>query len=195
MNHLSTSLLAAVALAFSASAGAETYTFGAGDINLNNWENPFDASEISSGFRIGAPISDYWAEATPPAPGEIGFTGFGATGYNWTDSTIVFGFAASSDKTYTVDWANSWLDLNGTQTSLASFNPTNASAALAANAWGGGGLNPETTWYFDVPADVFSIAGGQIAYSVTSVPEPEAYAMFLAGLGLAGAIVRRRARK
>ncbi|MDR1661977.1 MAG: PEP-CTERM sorting domain-containing protein [Azoarcus sp.] len=30
---------------------------------------------------------------------------------------------------------------------------------------------------------------------MTSVPEPEAYAMFLAGLGLAGAIVRRRARK
>lgn len=33
------------------------------------------------------------------------------------------------------------------------------------------------------------------AYTVTAVPEPEAYAMLLAGLGLMGAIARRRSRK
>jgi hypothetical protein len=96
---------------------------------------------------------------------------------------------------YGVDWGNSWLELNGAQTSLATFSPANASANLAAHVWGGGGLDPAATWYFDVPAEVFAISGGQIAYTVTSVPEPETYAMFLAGLGVMGAMARRRARK
>lgn len=33
------------------------------------------------------------------------------------------------------------------------------------------------------------------SYSVTAVPEPETYAMFLAGLGIMGAIARRRTTK
>jgi hypothetical protein len=36
---------------------------------------------------------------------------------------------------------------------------------------------------------------GSIAVSITSVPEPETYAMLLAGLGLMGAVARRRKNK
>jgi hypothetical protein len=36
---------------------------------------------------------------------------------------------------------------------------------------------------------------GTVSYAVTPVPEPESYAMLLAGLGLMGAIARRRSRK
>jgi hypothetical protein len=48
-----------------------------------------------------------------------------------------------------------------------------------------------------------SVSGGQLPgvslvaanYTVTAVPEPETYAMLLAGLGLMGTIARRRAQK
>lgn len=41
-------------------------------------------------------------------------------------------------------------------------------------------------------AGSFNYAAGVLTYSVPAVPEPETYAMFLAGLGLMGAIARRR---
>jgi hypothetical protein len=61
------------------------------------------------------------------------------------------------------------------------------------HAWGGNGLNPATTWIFTAPAFVFNLGGGQIAYTVTGVPEPEAWATLLAGLGVIGATARQRA--
>jgi hypothetical protein len=95
-----------------------------------------------------------------------------------------------------VDWDKSWLDLsNGTQIKLGDVTPAQAGAALAADIWGGGGLNPATTWVFDVPAEISSIAGGSITYNVSSVPEPETWALLLAGFGLVGTIARRRARQ
>lgn len=52
---------------------------------------------------------------------------------------------------------------------------------------------------FNSTAINFSDEGKSFAYALTiqaaPVPEPESYAMFLAGLGLLGAIARRRARK
>jgi hypothetical protein len=137
--HLAGSLAAALALVFSAHAAAETYSFGEDDIVLNSWLNPFDDSEFV-GFRVGVPLSDGWDDpGTPPAAGEIGFTAFHAKDYEWDKSTIVFGFAASSDKVYTVDWANSWLTLSdGSQFDLGGVAPVAGDASLAANAWGGG---------------------------------------------------------
>jgi hypothetical protein len=196
MKHLGTGLLSLAALAFSAGAGAETWSFGAADIVWNPWTNPFDDSEFY-GFRIGAPANDFWPDETPPPAGEVGFTAFAAAEYHWDGSTVVFGFAASPERSYAVDWADSWLEVNGTPTLLADFAPANAGATgnewLAAHPWGGGGLNPDTTWYFDAPAEVFALTGGRIAYYVTSVPEAAPWAMLLAGLLGVGAAARRRA--
>ncbi|MDR2093011.1 MAG: PEPxxWA-CTERM sorting domain-containing protein [Azoarcus sp.] len=202
---LATALVAAVALAFSAPASAETietvYSFDETDIFLNNWINPIDSSEFI-GFRIGTSIFDDFAGEMPSAvAGDIGFTAFAAAEYKWDNSTIVFGFTDSPDKTYTVDWANSWLDVDADndgvleQISLKNVILAQADAGLAADIWGGGGLNPATTWFFDVSAEITTIKGGSIAYSVTSVPEPETWAMLLAGLGIMGATARRRARQ
>ena len=177
-------LLAAVTLAFSASASAaaETYSFDETDIVLDAWASPFDLDEEPAGFRL---------------EGQDGFslTAFGAYSYDWDNTTVVLGFTAAPGATYSIDWDNSWLDVKGTTISLASFDPVAADAALATHPQGGNGLTPGAAWSFTVPADVFSIASGQIAYSVTSVPEPETYAMLLAGLGVIGAVARRRTRR
>ena len=47
-------------------------------------------------------------------------------------------------------------------------------------------------FYFD---SNYGDNSGSVMASVTAVPEPETYAMLLAGLGVMGAIARRRARK
>jgi hypothetical protein len=72
-------------------------------------------------------VFEYGSEP-PPLSGEIGFTAFETANYNVDNSTIVFGFAASPDKTYTVDWGSSWLELDGMQTRLADFAPANTAA-------------------------------------------------------------------
>ncbi|MDR2093264.1 MAG: PEPxxWA-CTERM sorting domain-containing protein [Azoarcus sp.] len=194
---LATALLAAVALTFSAAAAAETYTFDYQDFVLDGWENPFSGDSVF-GFRVSAsgnPQPVFWP--TPPAPvdGTVGITAFGAANDSLTDTTIVLGFTATPNTTYTIDWSNSWLeDAGGAQISLAGITLTQADAALAANPWGGGGLDAGAAWYFDLPVSVFDITGGSIAYTVTSVPEPETWAMLLAGLGVMGATARRRVR-
>jgi hypothetical protein len=178
-------LLAAATLAFSASAAAETYSFDEADIVRDAWASPFDPDEEPVGFRL---------------EGQDGFslTAFGAYSYDWDNTTVVLGFTAAPGATYSIDWANSWLDVNGAATRLASFDPVVADAALATHPQGGNGLTPGAAWSFTVPGSNLSlggITGGQIAYSVTSVPEPETYAMLLAGLGVIGAVARRRARR
>jgi hypothetical protein len=53
------------------------------------------------------------------------------------------------------------------------------------------------TYEIHASGSVASGAGGYIAaqYEVAAVPEPESYAMFLAGLGFIGAMVRRRSSR
>jgi hypothetical protein len=54
-------------------------------------------------------------------------------------------------------------------------------------------------FYLDVVARGTGTLGGLVAGSVSvtapPIPEPESYAMFLAGLGIMGAIIRRRSRR
>jgi hypothetical protein len=146
------------------------------------WVSPYDANEEPLGFRLAGPDG-------------LSLTGFGASPYAWQDTTFVLGFSAAPDTDYAIDWAASWVDVAGTRISLTAFAPAPASetgeAWLAAHAWGGNGLDPETTWVFTVPAaDTFRLGGGEIAYRVTSVPEAAAWAMLLAGLCVTGAAAR-----
>jgi len=69
-----------------------------------------------------------------------------------------------------------------------SIAPGNSSLALAQ------GTHPAGNYYINVTGVTNGTAGGIYtgAISVTAVPEPENYAMLLAGLGVMGAIAMRR---
>ena len=58
----------------------------------------------------------------------------------------------------------------------------------------GGGLFTSGSWAFKVEGTADGVSGGTYSFNVLTapVPEPESYAMLLAGLGLMGAIARRR---
>ena len=64
-------------------------------------------------------------------------------------------------------------------------------------------VNHHWTWEWKGPVEIpesswsswhsnYLVKGTSVDYSVTAVPEPETYAMLLAGLGVLGAVTRRR---
>ncbi len=61
----------------------------------------------------------------------------------------------------------------------------------------GSGLFPPGSYYFKLSGTANGTFGGQYVFAVTTlpVPEPESYAMLLAGLGVMGAIAVRRNRR
>lgn len=87
------------------------------------------------------------------------------------------------------------INANGTRGTASSFgydlvrNKVTAGTLLAANVsgFGKGNLAPTLA--------SAAAASGQLLPVVAAVPEPETYAMLLAGLGLVGAIARRRQSK
>ncbi|MDR3087435.1 MAG: FxDxF family PEP-CTERM protein [Azoarcus sp.] len=76
----------------------------------------------------------------------------------------------------------SWLELsNAYHISLAEYgNPA------IASEW-------HVPKYMEIERTYFLFA--HIVYNVASVPEPETYAMLLAGLGVIGAVARRRSKR
>lgn len=80
----------------------------------------------------------------------------------------------------------------GTLSTLAASYKHNADVAIA-NGWSGiGNVRVLNLFGYDTNTRSYSRYAQDQLYMVSAVPEPEAYAMLLAGLGLMGAIVRRR---
>ena len=78
---------------------------------------------------------------------------------------------------------------------LASTYKTHANNAII-NGWSGiGNVRVLNLFGYDTSAKSYSTHKQDQLYMVSAVPEPETYAMLLAGLGLMGAIVRRRKAK
>jgi hypothetical protein len=68
-------------------------------------------------------------------------------------------------------------------------NPTDTFRYVSVQGVGSGALAP----YFDTEDEIDAVAGLTAeGRSVGNIPEPETYAMLLAGLGLLGFVARRR---
>lgn len=79
---------------------------------------------------------------------------------------------------------------SGTVGSLTDLDPT--PAVFNFHNVASGDYLVKASGFLSGPASIPYLAFVGANYTVTAVPEPESYAMLLAGLGLMGAIVRRR---
>ncbi|MDR3323530.1 MAG: PEP-CTERM sorting domain-containing protein [Zoogloeaceae bacterium] len=85
-----------------------------------------------------------------------------------------------------VDRVNSWFEVEGYgQLSFLEFD----TLAINSSPLGGSSGN-DWAWYWQ--GQNLNVTAGHIVYGAPAVPEPETYAMLLAGLGLLGVIARRR---
>lgn len=110
--------------------------------------------------------------------------------------TVSFDLGNSIDFNYRYDSVG----LNALKVNFGALNQTVSSTVLPTST------NPNNAWrHFDLSfvaqseSTTLSFTGVQATYyigldnvSVTAVPEPETYAMLLAGLGVMGAVARRR---
>jgi hypothetical protein len=83
----------------------------------------------------------------------------------------------------------------GSMSSLATSYKNLANAAVSSNAWSGiGNVRVLNLYSKDNQGNYTRHAQDQL-YMVASVPEPETYALLLAGLALVGGVARRRRNK
>ena len=135
---------------------------------LTNIEQTFSIDHSSSSF------SDVYSLTL--AAGNTGVNGgfFGVT----TNVATTFSFSTSLDGTH---WSSS-------VPIPAAVDLTDGSFGYATTV---SGLTATTPYYFKLSGT--NLDGGYTVH-IAAVPEPETYAMLLAGLGLMGSIARRRNR-
>lgn len=170
---------------FTATGGGTTATYKDGSIYT-----------VSSGGITARPpgsTGGFWSIGTSPAtqvgPGQVSFsTAVQYYGFLWgspdTYNNVKFSVFNTLTKTTSV------VNVNGAASPL----PGNGNQAFSAYLNFFAGANEEITGVtFLSGSNAFETDNH--SFSVTAVPEPETYAMMLAGLGLMGAVVRRRKSK
>ncbi len=189
-------IAAALTAAFRADAYTTTITYGANSLESGIVTLDFDAPTPApfaysggglyttsiSGITAVPPGStgNHWSVG-PSTPGVVNLSGGGASYY---------GFLWGSPDAYNTVSFYSGATLLGAFTGAAVYPPANGDQSIGR--------------YFNFFADtgapvtkvVFQSSGYALEtdnHSVVAVPEPETYAMMLAGLGLLGAAARRKA--
>ncbi|MDR3213479.1 MAG: PEP-CTERM sorting domain-containing protein [Azoarcus sp.] len=92
-----------------------------------------------------------------------------------------------------LDLASSWLDFEGDDRGAISLFEFFASAsAMGVSQYGVTLAFNESEFLYGGGSQFPSILAAALVYNTPAVPEPETYAMLLAGLGLVGVVARRR---
>jgi opacity protein-like surface antigen len=113
------------------------------------------------------------------------FTGEGITGFNFSISGGEFVYSGTVTRQFDGSLITD-IDFNGAHASVDLGSPEFLDVEIGDPLMAGGG---RFDWGFTGLS-----AGDVLNISVTAVPEPESIAMLLAGLGVIGAVARRRQR-
>jgi hypothetical protein len=155
--------------------------------NDTDWPiNPWIANTSTSKWIT--PTASQGESLDPTTNGTYSWTlSFDLTGYNASTASFTGQFAA--DNGATVKLNGSVIGTSDSFTSYSSF------AALSGFKAGVNTLEFVVTNYAQGSGNPTGLRVEFLQSNVAAVPEPETYAMLLAGLGLMGGIARRRARK
>ena len=145
---------------------------------------------------VGSGSASKWL--TPTVNENQNFDPSSPGSYSWTLSFDLTGFSQST-ASFSARWAtdnSGVVKLNGTQ--IGTSSTFSSWSSFAANSGFNSGANTLEFVVTNLAAASGNPTGLRVEFlssTVAAVPEPETYAMLLAGLGLMGTIARRRKQK
>ena len=189
-------LLAGLAFSGAQAATTDTVQYGSAGTSSPTYFVDVDANKYSSPYYRGTDLD--W-----------GWTHNAIAGTFTSASLNISAFDVDAGPTSYYELDNIYAKDNGVWTLIGSLSGNNDQWAFSTFALGANFYDDIATglqvkididanrsgWLVTLAKSSLSVDGGTLPPPIPSIPEPETYAMLLAGLGLIGGIARRRKAK